>query len=95
MGWGGAVMPCAVPGEGGFKGGCYGGDGNYVDDGQNYRGLLIPVSVTFIPVKRAGLLRRVEGGAIKHGALPQLPCLLYFCIFPVVLLPFAYVMPLL
>lgn len=52
MGWGGAVMPCTVPGEEGFKGGCYGGDGICVDDGQNYRGLLIPVSVTFIPVKR-------------------------------------------
>lgn len=55
-------MPCTVPGEEGFKGGCYGGDGNYMDDGQNYRGLLIPVSVTFIPVRRAGLLRRLEGG---------------------------------
>lgn len=62
MGWGGAVMPCTVPGEEGFKEGCYGGDGNYVDDGQNYRGLLIPVSFTFIPVKSAGLLRCLAGG---------------------------------
>lgn len=86
-------MTCTVPGEGGFlQWSAWQRDGNRVDDGQNYRGLLIPVPVSFTP---GWFPNMPPGRAIKHTTLAPLSRLLHPSASAVVLLLYAHVMPLL
>lgn len=65
---------------------------NHGNDGQNYRVLLIPVILCFIPGEKPGLLRCLEE---KNTTLTPLSWLLFSSAFPLVLLLYAHVMLLL
>lgn len=58
-GGGGELTHCARRGRF-LKRSAWQRDGNHVDDGQNHRGLLIPVSVSFIAGEKAALPRCLE-----------------------------------